>query len=293
MNKTTLLCLVLIFAHYVSSAHTGKPHQCPKFFREIPFTSYNDKDREVKSVLETSIQRGDQFHVDCPLEMVKAGLFEAAETLIQDYFLKKEDNLENHFKFGANSYKNKLDNLHKLSLAFGKSVQMAPAFKWGQSLEEIVILVKFANRIDSPGCLDVSDKIVEISKDAFLLKAKGVLAGSLIDFKINFTLYADAWGSGIKIENAGVGAVTVRFKKKRVGIWPQLWKIGHPRVPSANIWWDLKGKEFDEAMATFERLHQRLDSMDDDEKSREYKPSVFEKLINFFKDLFSSFFKLW
>ena len=34
---------------------------------------------------------------------------------------------------------------------------ISPAFRWGQSLTEILIEVKYATRFDSPACLDTFD----------------------------------------------------------------------------------------------------------------------------------------
>jgi len=40
-----------------------------------------------------------------------------------------------------------------------------PAFQWAQSLENVFLSVKFAYRIDGPGCLDIFDEVVEITSD--------------------------------------------------------------------------------------------------------------------------------
>ena len=264
---------------------------CPKFFKEIPFEDYSLKDKTVKKVLETLIAKGEQFHKECPLELVKAGLFDSAELLIKDHFLPAGVHLENFFKFGASSLKTKLDALHKVSLMSGKSVQLQPAFKWGQSQEEIIMFVKFTNRLDSPGCNDVEDRKVEIKDEATLsLSARGILAGSLVEFNLTFPLFTQVWGNSVKMESAGVGATIVKFKKRRIGIWPQIWEPGYPKIASSGVWWDLKGEEYDSAMASFYSIHQKMDSREEFKIDRDESPSIFTRIGSFFRGLFNRFF---
>lgn len=269
--------------------------RCPDMFKSVKFVDGETKDQSVVKFLEGVIGAGEEFDPDCPLEMVKVGLYQSAEMLIKDHFVAKGENIENNFKFGAKSITTKLNNLQKLSMLSGKSVEIQPAFKWGQSHERVLMFIKFANRIDSPGCLDRSDLLVNVDENHnFTLSARCILAGALANFKLEFPLFSEVWPKSIKVENAGVGSILVTIKKQKSWIWPQIWHAGHPKISSATVWWDLKGKEYDLAMKTFGNMHQRMDARDDEGLwSNEKKQSVsllqraWEWIRSTFKRLFN------
>lgn len=272
--------------------------KCPQVFNNLAFQDYKSKDQIVKTFLSKKLQEGNEFHADCPIELVKSGMFEAAEYLIKEFFIPRGENIENNFHFQANSMKSKLENLHKLSMQSSKPINMQPAFKWGQSQEQIIMFIKFANRLDSPGCFDISNRQIEVIDDVnFFLKGTGILAGSLVSFGLEFPLFTEVWPSSIKVENAGVGSVTVSFKKRRMGIWPQLWKAEYPKIPKTAIWWDLKGKEYDKAMYEFSLIHQKLENQKDgdlwhNKKKKEEEPNFLAKIwrgaVNLFKGWFTT-----
>lgn len=275
----------------ISAVDCTKKHSCKNVISDIVLTDGNDKDATVVMELKRLLDGGAGFAPDCPLELVKVGLFQAAEMIIRDYFLKNGENIENYFKFGAKSIMTKLDGLHKQSMLSGRSVEIRPAFKWGQSQERILMFVKFANRIDSPGCLDRSDLKVNVGENNELsLDAHCVLAGALVYFKLDFPLFADVWPQSVKIENAGVGSILVSFKKRKLSIWPQIWKTGHPKIPTASVWWDLKGKEYDSSMKTFSKLHQKIDAEDEEglwASNKKAEPSFLVRAWQWIISLFS------
>lgn len=43
------------------------------------------------------------------------------------------------------------------------AVTISPAFKWAQSLDNVYLSIKFATRYDSPGCIDIFEKDVNIT----------------------------------------------------------------------------------------------------------------------------------
>lgn len=46
---------------------------------------------------------------------------------------------------------------------------ISPAFEWAQSLENIFINIKFAPRLNTPGCLDLFDEKISFGEQSFNL----------------------------------------------------------------------------------------------------------------------------
>jgi hypothetical protein len=233
---------------------------------KISFESFESKDSTVLEQIKSDLAAGASFHADCPTELVKNGMFSSAEYLISNFILPNRINIEQSFRFLTNSLKSKYDGLHKLVLNSGKRITVSPALKWGQSYEEILVYVKFAHRIDSPGCNEVSQRTVSISQNNELrLEANGILAGTPINFNLTVPLFERVIRDSIEVKNAGVGAVIIEIKKVKHGIWHQLHKQGADNSRfTSSVWWDLKGAKFDGAMEAFKKLHKQIDQKDDE-----------------------------
>ena len=50
-------------------------------------------------------------------------------------------------------------------------VVLPPAFRWAQSLDTVFLEVKFATRLDSPACIDLFDKKIELKNQTLLVEA--------------------------------------------------------------------------------------------------------------------------
>lgn len=255
-QKFQVLSILTVFAITCQScwADSGSSDsnlfRCPDDLLNLKFSSYKSKDQEIKEILQEKLKKGVKFAEECPAELVKMGMLQSAELLVQKYFLPDGINIDGKFRFVANSLKSKLDALTKTSIAFGEHVQGSPAFKWGQSVDTVKIYLKFAHRIDSPGCLETPKKNILISKKNELsLEATGILAGVPVQWVLHFPLYQPAERESLKYENAGVGAIIITFKKTQPAIWMRLAQTGHKdsKLKSA-VWWDIKGEEYEAAM---------------------------------------------
>ena len=258
----TLLAIVLLTV----AASNSKVISCPDYFLAIGFESFESKDATVLERIKRDLAAGASFHSECPTELVRHGMLSSAEHLISHFILPNKINIEQSFRFMANSLKAKYDGIHRFALNSGKRITVSPALKWGQSYEEVLVFVKFAHRIDSPGCNEVFARTASISQDNELrLEAQGILAGTPINFNLSVPLFERVIKDSIEVKNAGVGAVILEIKKVRHGIWHQLHKQGsdHSRV-TASVWWDLKGAKFDGAMEAFRKLHKQRDQRDDE-----------------------------
>ena len=52
--------------------------------------------------------------------------------------------------------------LHSLEAVSPEIISINPAFQWAQNLDNVYISIKLATRYDSPGCIDIIEKNIEI-----------------------------------------------------------------------------------------------------------------------------------
>jgi hypothetical protein len=65
-----------------------------------------------------------------------------------------------------NAVLNAIEGAQMQSLSKGVQ-KITPAFQWAQSLDHVFLNVKFATRMDSPGCLDTFDRNISIGNNSF------------------------------------------------------------------------------------------------------------------------------
>lgn len=259
--------LLCIFIGLASPTHEKQEEpiiSCPEFFSEVPFDSYDTKDQVMRSKIVEKAESGRRFSSDCPAELSKLGMFSSAEYLIETQILPEKSDIENSFKLSSNYITSRLENLHKLMLNAGKKITISPAIKWGQSLEDLLIFVKFAPRIDSPGCNELLEKEVFISESNELrLEAFGILSGAPVRFSLTVPLFDRVIRQGIEVKNAGVGALIIEVKKVKNNVWVQLFqeRFDASGVKST-VWWDLSGGKYSEGMRVFREMHKKMDQRD-------------------------------
>ncbi len=67
-----------------------------------------------------------------------------------------------------NNVLNVLEGAQMMTLSKGVKT-ISPAFQWAQSLDHVFLSVKFATRMDSPGCLDTFDKNITLGNNSFAM----------------------------------------------------------------------------------------------------------------------------
>lgn len=257
--KAALVIVFVLFNFTLES--TPETLKCSPLLKSIKLKSLETRDSQVIEKLKTLIKQGKNFHMDCPAELVSYGLLKSAEYVIENYFISQKINIEQNFRFSANSMKAKLNSLLKLSLSSSETITTPPAFKWAQSFGEVVLLIKFAARLDAPGCLDLSSRSITIEEDSLpptnitnithadavpyykipgqrlKLEARGILAGTSIRFLLDIPLYLHVERASLEVKSEGVGSVMVRVKKVNTNvIWAHL----------RDRWRDQKRKDLEE-----------------------------------------------
>ncbi len=75
--------------------------------------------------------------------------------------VEAEATIRNAIEYVKNQQKSVLDALEKSE----KQVQIVtPAFQWAQSLDNVFINIKYAQRFDTPGCLETYDENITIEE---------------------------------------------------------------------------------------------------------------------------------
>jgi hypothetical protein len=114
-----------------------------------------------------------------------------------------------------------------------------PAFEWAESPERVFLNIKFSHRIDSPGCLTISEPKVQLGDDYMLLTAfckdpdfkyKAMLSLDLAD-KVN------AAESRFSLGSSGYIVVSLE-KREQPKAWGALLKGKKPI--NMHTWWEMK-----------------------------------------------------
>lgn len=226
-------------------------------------------DERDEQLLQEINSRKMSTSVRCVSELVELGLIQSAAAILSELKSKEEfgHRERSDLSVSIQRKQSQLEALIKLSLLTSTKLEARPAAKWGQSFEEVTFFLKYASRIDSPGCNDVTEQSeqVKIINGAMQLSVTGlcVLAGRPVRFVLDLPLFEEVQPSSIKTVAAGVGASIITIKKKKVGIWPQIWKRGFNKkgIP-ITVWWELSGAQFEKGMKAFRKMRQELDDED-------------------------------
>ena len=260
-----LILLIVLFAA-ATSKQSGAIN-CRDILKNIKFNSHETREKAVADRLKELVSAKSNIQADCVDVLVRHGLFDGAEYLVKNYFLEQKIDLQNAYRTFMNSHRNRLDEMLRLASAGARRVQAPPAIKWAQSYDELAIFVKFAHRVDSPGCLQVDHQNIRITENNELkIEGSCITGGSMIEYNLLLPLAEQAEASSLSLESGGGGTVIVKFKKKRVGIWDNLWTKGYNKTgKSIGIWWELKDGKYKDPMKQFARRQQVLDDEEDKE----------------------------
>jgi len=143
-----------------------------------------------------------------------------------------------------------------------------PASQWAQSLDNIFIEIKFAHRHDSPGCLEVEDKKIDLKEDSLSFTGTCSLGDDhiRIDYNVNFAKKINVALS--KSELGAVGRYRFTLKKAERGFWEKLLKDGEEMHSNMRIWYEMKEKYQDELMG-YEKDEDEDNDKDNKEKEKE------------------------
>ncbi len=119
---------------------------------------------------------------------------------------------------------------------------VSPAFQWAQSLKNIFIEVKFAHRIDSPGCLEIEDLNKSFTNNSLYLSGKCILTEIPIKFVLNLNLYNEIIPENCSIKFESVGRYLITIKKRKIIFWERLLFEKEKIFNNMKIWYEMNKK---------------------------------------------------
>ena len=137
---------------------------------------------------------------------------------------------------------------------------VSPAFQWAQSLENIFIEVKFAHRIDSPGCLEIEDLNTSFTNNSFYLSGKCILTEIPIKFILNLKLFDEIIPEKSSIKFESVGRYLITIKKSKTNFWERLLFEKGKIFNNMRIWYEMKNK-YEKELKEFENYTKNDDDL--------------------------------
>ena len=217
--------------------------------------------------------------------LVKNGRLEAL-----DYYLDELDKRKIEYRrslsYSINTIKKQFEDVNiKYRYQKIEYKNMCPASQWAQSLDNIYIEIKFAHRHDSPGCLEVEDKKVDIKEDTLSFSGTCSLGDDYFKIDYHIKLLKKINVAASSHEAGAVGRYRFTLKKAERGFWERLLPEGEEPHSQMKIWYEMKEKYQDELMG-YEKDEEDdkddkedkddnddKDEKDDDNKAKDNKQS--------------------
>ena len=119
---------------------------------------------------------------------------------------------------------------------------ISPAFQWAQSLDHVVLSIKLATRMDSPGCLDTFDQNITLTENAFLMTINCRIDKQIFRYELNLPLFGNIDLENSHYELGSVGRVYANLTKSdHPSRWRRLLKSAD-KIPNMQLWWEIHEK---------------------------------------------------
>ena len=200
--------------------------------------------------------------------LVKNGRIEALDYYLDELDKRKID-YRTSLSLAINSIKKELEDVNiKYRYQKIEYKNIYPASQWAQSLDNIYIEIKFAHRHDSPGCLEVEDKKIDIKEDSLSFTGTCSLGDDYIRIDYNIKLNKKINVAASVHESGAVGRYRFTLKKAERGFWEKLLADGEEPHSNMKIWYEMKEKYQDELMG-YEKDEDDEADKDDKDKDKD------------------------
>ena len=120
--------------------------------------------------------------------------------------------------------------------------EISPAFMWAQSLDHVMLSVKFATRMDSPGCLDTFDPNITINSTHFVMSISCRIDKQVFRYDLDLELFDEIDANSSYFELGSVGRLYANLTKAGGSSrWRRLLKSTE-KVPNMQLWWEIHEK---------------------------------------------------
>ena len=209
-------------------------------------------------------EKTNEINSDLMVGLLRKSYFKAGDYLMKNFFIKNSINIESKLQTELQDVKKKLESLADSVGSVKKPQLVLPVFKWGQSFDEIFLLVRYAHRFDSPICSNTKDHRFSVKENMLNFAVECDQGNNPIFYNLNILMNKDVDGSKAswKPESAGTAVLTIP-KTNKGEIWLNLLGTKGWTKPSAmklQVWWELKGAH----KAAMEKYSELLEEDDDD-----------------------------
>ena len=210
--------VVIMFGWLLFTMQFGRSLQCNFRLSEVTFDNWESREQRV-------IERIGSKRIDgsCIRLFLRRGLYDTVGQLIRsDQLSLTEGGLEAIIREEFSWQRQALESLETHSLLGTPAIQLSPAFKWGQGFGEVILLVKYSHRIDTPGLANAKTLRSEVANNTLVHEVSGSLSGRRINYRLVLPLFAPVKEKSLEVSQSGVGTVTIRIRKRKYQVWPRL-----------------------------------------------------------------------
>jgi len=179
-------------------------------------------------------------------QFVRRGWHEAVLSLIAAGHRSSEADAQQVAKYvrlAVQTQRNRLDNLTRaLDRNYGKTVDVVPASQWAQNTTHVFLTMKFAQRWNAPGALEVVNETVDISGCCFNFTAYGEHSFIKRRYQMSLEFFRSILPVASFRSAASVGRMSVTLAKATPANWPRLLAVAGSTPKNLGIWRDMKEK---------------------------------------------------
>lgn len=245
MNTKILFGISTIIFNLITSIIADEDSKCPLISSNII-----KQESELIKIIENKMHKLKINSAECIDVLVKSGKFKALDIYLSE-LSKRNIKYKESLDMSINTVKKSLEeisNKHKYNEIEYQIVK--PAFQWAQSLKDIFIEVKFAHRLDAPGCLEMKNLKVDIKEDQVNLVGYCVLGDVPMKMDFHVNLFKHINLTNCTHHPDSVGRYKITLEKKKSGYWRKLLKDGSEIPNNMKVWFQMRDK-FEEELKPY------------------------------------------
>jgi len=178
------------------------------------------------------------------------------------------------------------DLIRGLDKSYGEASQVSPAFQWAQNSSHVFLQIKFAQRWNAPGALEVQNSSVAVSDCCFSFKGYGEHSMIKKEYKLFLQFLEPVEEAGSSWHFAAAGRLTVTIRKARAARWERLLRSANVRPENMGIWRDMAEKwepelsQYDKGSGSGKKKQKSADDDDEDEDEEESLEELTKKCVS-------------
>lgn len=134
------------------------------------------------------------------------------------------------------------DLIRSLDRNYARAVDVSPAMQWAQNSTHVFLAIKFCQRWNAPGALEVENETVSFAGGCFNFTAFGEHSFIRRRYHLSFELFQPTLSAASSWFFASAGRVTVIIAKALPGNWPRLMAAGIVEPKNLGVWRDMREK---------------------------------------------------